>query len=182
MTTEDGYALMADPQSIDAEQFMSLADDGLHALWAGSATSAQGLLVQARDLWRGVPYADVQDPELVARRERLAEVYERVREAVLECRLTTARSPLEASDVVPWAKEEVARSPLRERRHELLMRALIAADRPAEAMAAFHFAESYLQANGGVQPGPGLLSAHRDALTARGVAPRPVDLARASQA
>lgn len=182
LTTEEGYALMTDPQSIDAERFMSLAEEGLQALWAGSGAAAQDPLVQARDLWRGVPFADVPDPELVARRERLAEVYERVREGVLECRLAAARTPLEASDVVPWAKEEVARSPLRERRHELLMRALIAADRPAEAMAAFHFAESYLQAHGGVQPGPGLLSAHRDALTARGVAPRSVDrLTRAGQ-
>lgn len=172
VTTEEGYALMVDPQAIDAERFISLAQEGLETLWAGGAEAAQESLVQARDLWRGVPYADVPDPELVARRERLAEVYERVREGVLQCRLAAARSPLQAADVVPWAKEEVARSPLRERRHELLMRALIAADRPAEAMAAFHFAESFLRTHGGVEPGPGLLSAHRDALTARGVAPR----------
>lgn len=166
-TTEDGYALAIEPAAVDAEEFTALSERGLNLSQAGAFTEAQSLLERARDLWRGVPFGDVPDAELVARRERLAEVYERVREGVLVCRLGAAQTTSEAADVVAWAKEEVARSPLREQRHELLMRALVAADRPAEALAAFTSAESCLRAYGGVQPGPGLRAAYRDALAAR---------------
>jgi len=167
VTTEEGYALAVSPEAVDAERFMLLAERGLRGVYAGEHELAHPLLMEARDLWRGTPFNDVEDPELIARRERLSEVHERVREAILECRLESARSPYEAADVVPWAKEEVARSPLRERRYEILMQALIAADRPAEAIDVYRAAESFLRSHGGIHPGPGLAHAHERALAAR---------------
>jgi len=116
---------------------------------------------------RGTPFSDVEDAELIARRERLGEIYERVREAILECRLGGAGSSYEAAEVVPWAKEEVARAPLRERRHEILMEALIRADRPAEAIDAYQAAVEVLHAHGGIRPGVGLVDALHRAQFAR---------------
>lgn len=166
-TTEDGYALIVDREAIDAERFAHLAERGLRSVNLGDHALAHPLLMEARDLWRGTPYQDVEDPELVARRERLAEVYEGLREAILECRLAGAGSVYEAAEIVPWAKEEVARAPLRERRYEILMEALIRADRPAEAIDAYQLAASYLLEHGGVRPGPALLDAYRRALAVR---------------
>jgi len=167
-TTEDGYALNVGAEAIDAERFAGLAERGLRSVNLGDHALAHPLLMEARDLWRGTPYQDVDDAELVARRERLAEVYECVREAILECRLIGAGSVYEAAEVVPWAKEEVARAPLRERRYEILMEALIRADRPAEAIDAYQHAANYLRDHGGVPPSTALLDAYRRALAVRG--------------
>lgn len=166
-TNEDGYALLVEPKSVDSERFTSLAERGLRDAHLGDHGLAHPLLMEARDLWRGTPFQDVDDAELVARRERLAELYERVREGILECRLNAALTPYDAAEIVAWAKEEVARAPLRERRYEILMDALIRADRPAEAIDAYRMAEGFLRAHGGIRPGHGLIDAYRRAQAAR---------------
>lgn len=173
-TTEDGYALAVTPEAVDAERFAELAERGLRGAHLGEHGPAHPLLMEARDLWRGTPFHDVDDPELVARRERLAETHERVREAILECRLSGAVSSYEAAEVVAWAKEEVARAPLRERRHVILMEALIRADRPAEAIDAYQAAAALLRDHGGLRPGAGLAEAHRWAQQARNAAEEPM--------
>lgn len=175
VTTDDGYALAVDPANVDAERFCALAEQGQALMAARDFTGAHVELQRARALWRGVPYADVHDTELIARRDRLTEMHEAVREAELECMVASIRSVAEASRVVPWAKEEVARDPLRERRYVLLMRALTAAERPAEALAVFRLAESYLRSHGGLPPGPQLRAAHQAALAAREHTSSPTD-------
>jgi DNA-binding SARP family transcriptional activator len=159
-TTQDGYALVVGTDCVDAEHFSDLAMRGMRGLHQGDLVLAHPLLMEARDLWRGTPFSDVEDAQLIARRERLGEIYERVREAILECRLGGAGSSYEAAEVVPWAKEEVARAPLRERRHEILMEALLRADRPAEAIDAYQAAVEVLHArSASTRGGPGRCTA-----------------------
>jgi DNA-binding SARP family transcriptional activator len=166
-TNEDGYALLVQPEAVDTERFAALAERGLRDVHLGDHGLAHPLLMEARDLWRGTPFQDVEDAELVARRERLSELHERVREAILECRLNSVLSAYDAAEIVAWAKEEVARAPLRERRYEILMEALIRADRPAEAIDAYRMAEGFLRAHGGIRPGHGLIDAYQRAQAAR---------------
>jgi hypothetical protein len=106
-----------------------------------------------------VPYTGVDDPDLNARRARLVELREQAREDLLECRLELARDPRALALVIAHAKELVVEQPRRMRYHVLLVRALAAAGRPAEALSAYEVA--VLAGGGaGVEPGNELAEVH----------------------
>jgi DNA-binding SARP family transcriptional activator len=156
--TSGGYLLDVAPPQVDADLFVELIDEAARARRHLHLGRADELLSQATKLWSGTPYADVADPELRARAERLSELRESALEDRLECRLELARDDHEVDLVVADARELVSLKPIRERRHALLIRALAAANQRAEANAAFTAAVEQIRTMTGNEPGPLLAS------------------------
>lgn len=161
----DGYLLDLAPEAIDVEQFVEAVHDAARLRRREHFARAGELLAHAVDLWRGTPFPDVVDPDLEARRERLTELRDQAREDLLECRLELCRDGFALADIVADAKELVARQPLREKGHVVLVRALAASDRPAEASAAFEAASAHLRDRLGLDPGRTLVDTHARCLT-----------------
>ncbi|MEU6641347.1 BTAD domain-containing putative transcriptional regulator [Saccharomonospora sp. NPDC046836] len=153
-----GYRLAVEPGDVDAHRFERLAARGRAALSAGEHAAARSALHEALALWRGPALADV--PELAA--DRLEEL-----------RLATTEDRVEAdlaiSDPAPLVAELrglVAAHPLRERLRVLLVRALHAGGRQAEALAAFDEARRFLADELGADPSTELATAHAEVLRA----------------
>ncbi|MFG1753176.1 AfsR/SARP family transcriptional regulator [Streptosporangium sandarakinum] len=161
-----GYRLAAGPGDVDAHRFERLADEGRRALTTGDAARAAALLREALDLWRGPALADAAAAgsvqALVTRLEerRLGALEDRIE---ADLRLGGHRS------AVPELRELADRHPLRERLRGLLMRALAADGRQAEALVAFEETRRLLADELGADPSAGLAAIHRSIL--RGEAP-----------
>lgn len=134
-----GYTL--EQATVDAAQFEALlkADD----------------LDAALALWRGPALADLA--LLRDEAARLDELRLLAREQLLEQELAAGR----AEAVVPEAQRLVEDHPLRERLVALLMTALYAAGRQAEALDAYRAARKQLVEELGVEPGPELRDLER---------------------
>ncbi|WP_232665542.1 BTAD domain-containing putative transcriptional regulator [Pseudonocardia sp. TRM90224] len=166
-----GYRLAAD---VDTARFEALARSGRQLLARGSTAEAAATLREALALWRGPALADVREaPFIDAEIERL----ERARLAALEDRIE-ADLVLGFPQVDPDLVEEIellaADHPLHERLHAQLMRALAAAGRGTEALAAYQQLRDRLVEAFGSDPGPVLQSAHLAVLRGEaGGGPRP---------
>lgn len=152
----NGYLLDVDPRIVDAELFQELIEEGARAQRQLHLARATELLGQALSLWNGTPYADVTDVDLRARRARLEELRELALEDLLACKVEIARDHHELHMLAAEARELVSVQPLRERRHALLIRALVAAHRVAEAHAALDDATQHIRLVTGGEPGPEL--------------------------
>ncbi|MFB9710233.1 AfsR/SARP family transcriptional regulator [Streptosporangium sandarakinum] len=156
-----GYRLAAGPGDVDAHRFERLADEGRRALTTGDAARAATLLREALDLWRGPALADAAAAgsvqALVTRLEerRLGALEDRIE---ADLRLGGHRS------AVPELRELADRHPLRERLRGLLMRALAADGRQAEALVAFEETRRLLADELGADPSAGLAAIHRSIL------------------
>jgi len=135
-STGPHYRLDVNPDAVDATRFDCLVMQAGHQRREGHAHQAAGILTQALALWRGTPYPDVLDPDLQARRARLAELRDQAREDLLDCRVATAEDEIEVAALVADARELVSRHPERDRGHIVLVRALERAGRVREADAA----------------------------------------------
>ncbi|MEW1841566.1 BTAD domain-containing putative transcriptional regulator [Nonomuraea angiospora] len=152
-----GYRLAVDLDAVDAHRFARLAGQGRQALAGGDPAGAAMVLGQALDLWRGPALADVLDaPFAEAAAARLLE--ERL--AAVEDRAAAALALGEHHAVAAELAELVEAHPLRERARALLMRALYAGGRQAEALAAFEQARRFLGDELGVDPSAELAEAH----------------------
>ncbi|MGI5160136.1 BTAD domain-containing putative transcriptional regulator [Microbispora sp. CA-102843] len=152
-----GYRLAVDPDDVDASRFERLAAEGRRALDAGDPARAAGLLDQALALWRGPALADVPDaPFAPAQATRLEELRLSAAEDLAEAGLTLGRH----RDLLPELQERAAAHPLRERSRGQLMRALYAAGRPAEALAAYDDARRVLADELGADPSAELSAIH----------------------
>ncbi|MBV9855105.1 MAG: tetratricopeptide repeat protein [Streptosporangiaceae bacterium] len=160
VTTPEGYLLDVDPDRVDLLRFRRLVRDAGQAADAGVAA---GLLDEALGLWRGEPLSDVRSPGLqrgvvpglveewllaVQRRAGLDLAGERQDRVIAELGPLTGRYPL--------------REPL----WELLIRALAAAGRPAEAIGQYHQARIVLAEELGVDPSAGLQELYQRLLQA----------------
>ncbi len=162
-----GYRLAVDPDDVDALRFERLAAEGRRTLAAGDATKAAELLRDALALWRGPAFADItdapfRDPQVT----RLNELRTSAIEDRVEAELKLGRH----EDVLAELREIIAAQPLRERPRALLIRALHAAGRQADALTAFEDARRALADELGADPGPDLAAAHLAVL--RGEAPK----------
>ncbi|WP_028923582.1 BTAD domain-containing putative transcriptional regulator [Pseudonocardia acaciae] len=164
-----GYRLAVRPEEVDAHEFARLADAGREALAGGEHAAAADRLRTALGLWRGRALADLDDAPGVA-----AELDERWVEASED--LVDAELALGSADgLVARLRAMVAAHPLRERPRALLVRALAAQGRDAEALAAFEEARATLADELGADPSPELRRAHLDVLAqAGGPRPRPL--------
>jgi DNA-binding SARP family transcriptional activator len=162
-TRAPGYQLRLQPGELDAEQFHVLAGQGRKALAGGDFRRAADVLAEALALWRGRALADVPPFALVtAEAERLE-----------ESRLTTLELRIEAdlgcgthAQLVPELRRLLSDQPLREGLWVLLIRALDAAGRHAEALAAYGQAREVIAEELGVDPGPELQRLYQALLTA----------------
>ncbi|MEU1179793.1 BTAD domain-containing putative transcriptional regulator [Streptomyces sp. NPDC005820] len=172
--TATGYRLTAPPDAVDVHRFERLAREGRALLDAGDRAGAAARLREALALWRGPALPDL--PDAHAERARVEEL-----------RLTAVQDRVEADlalgggpDLVPEVRALLAAHPLSERLYELLMRALHADGRPAEALSVYEDARRTLAEELGADPSPALSALHLELL--RGAEPErprlPVQLTR----
>ncbi|MEU5883525.1 BTAD domain-containing putative transcriptional regulator [Spirillospora sp. NPDC047279] len=159
-----GYRLVVDPEDVDAHRFERLAREGRQALGRGDHAGAAGALREAAGLWRGPALADV--PFAGARAARLEELRAGAVEDLAEAELA-----LGEYGTITALRELAAEHPLRERARGLLMRALYATGRQAEALAVYEDVRAVLAEELGADPSAELAGVHLAIL--RGEAERP---------
>lgn len=158
-TTGHGYVMKVHPTQVDAEWFREqvlTCMDGSQALDSERHEQVRESLRQALEVWRGEPYEDLRDGAIQARRSELKELHERAIELFLEVSLAIANNPREIGEVVAAARGQVARQPLRERGHEILIRALVSENDRAQAAHAYRHAVDVFAEQAGVTPSPRL--------------------------
>jgi DNA-binding SARP family transcriptional activator len=172
-----GYALVVDPQCVDAFRFEALVARGRAALASGEQERAAALLHEALELWRGEPLADLVDEPGVAdeiRRLRAA------RAVAVEDRVDADLALGRHRQLVPELGRLVADEPLRERRRAQLMLALYRSGQQADALRVYRETQAYLASELGLEPGRELRALelavmhHDPALAPPVVAPPPV--------
>ncbi|MGC4772756.1 BTAD domain-containing putative transcriptional regulator [Micromonospora sp. DT44] len=149
-----GYRLAVDREDVDAYQFERLAEAGRRALAGGDWARAAAGLRAALELWRGPALADV--PGAPAPAARLDEL----RLAAIEDRVDADLALGASAALVAELREFVVAHPLRERSRGLLMRALAALGRSAEALTEFEDARSTLAEQLGADPSAELAAIH----------------------
>ncbi|MEV5888455.1 BTAD domain-containing putative transcriptional regulator [Nonomuraea fuscirosea] len=155
-----GYRLAVDRDSVDAHRFERLSREGHGLLAAGRHSAAAAVLREGLELWRGPAFADVAEaPFAPPQAVRLEELRLAATEDLLEAELS-----LPAANPVGGLRELVAAQPLRERARGLLMRALHAAGRQAEALAVFDEGRRLLADELGADPSPELAALHLEIL------------------
>ncbi|WP_306312791.1 BTAD domain-containing putative transcriptional regulator [Streptomyces hydrogenans] len=149
-----GYLLDARPEEVDASRFRALVAQAAAAPAPGDRAA---LLTEALGLWRGPAFADVADLGPAG------PAAARLDEERLTAQEERARALLAAGAGAALAGELaglVAAHPLRESLHALRLRALYAAGRQGEALAAYEELRGRLAEELGVDPGPELASLH----------------------
>lgn len=149
-----GYRIAVDPDEVDAHRFDRLAAAGRTALTAGDHERAGELLDEALELWRGPALADVPLPDALGSGltdRRIGATLDRA-----EARLALGRH----SQVLDELRQLVTEHPLDERARALLMRALYAAGRQADALAAFEAGRRILADELGADPSAELSAVH----------------------
>ncbi|THA83953.1 BTAD domain-containing putative transcriptional regulator [Streptomyces sp. A0592] len=167
-----GYRLVVEPDAVDVVRFERLASEGRGAL-ARDPEAAARMLREALGLWRGPALLDVAGSDFFrAPVTRLSEL----RTAVLEDRIEADLRVGRGRELTAELTSLVAENPLRERLVGALMRALVAAGRPAEALTAYAAARGALAEELGVDPSPELSALHTAVLRGEvpaGAAPAP---------
>ncbi|MEV4440173.1 BTAD domain-containing putative transcriptional regulator [Streptomyces sp. NPDC049577] len=164
-----GYRLRAEPDDVDLHRFERLAGEGERALADGDPAKAAGLLDDALALWRGPALADL--PGGTARAVRCEARHLAARRA----RLATAVALGDAAQALPDLAGLCDAHPLDEPLQALRLRALRAAGRPAEALAAYEDVRRRIADRLGTDPGPELRALHAELLARQpaGEAPAP---------
>ncbi|MFF3837838.1 BTAD domain-containing putative transcriptional regulator [Streptomyces sp. NPDC001930] len=168
-TPGGGYRLAAAPEAVDLHRFERLAAEGSAALGAGDPARAAALLDEALGLWRGPALVDLPgrdtDPLVV----RVEQRHTQARRDRLAADLALGR----ATEVLAPLAALAAGEPLDEPLQALRIRALRAAGRPAEALAAYEEVRASLADRLGTDPGTELRALHAELLTDTAPAPSP---------
>jgi len=144
-----GYRLAVPPEAVDVMAFEELAAQGRRALADGDAGQAARVLRDALLAWRGRPLADAAGSDFAeATAARLTEL----RSSVLADRIEADLALGEGASLVGELRVLLSADPLAERPRAQLMRALYAAGRQAEAIAAYHEGRELLADQLGVDP------------------------------
>src|SRR5215470_18360207 len=152
-----GYRLAVPPDAVDVTVFEALAIRGRHALADGDAAQAAQILREALLAWRGQPLADVAGSDFAdVAAARLTEL----RSSVLADRIEADLALGEGAALVGELRVLLSADPLAERPRALLMRALYAAGRQAEAIAVYHEGRELLADQLGVDPSARLEQAY----------------------
>ncbi|MGW5251794.1 BTAD domain-containing putative transcriptional regulator [Streptomyces sp. NPDC004012] len=163
--TATGYRLCVSPEAVDAHRFERLARQGSAALAGGDHHGAAAVLREALALWRGPALADL--PGIPGGRVRLEELRLSAEQDRAEADLALGAGPR----LVPELRELLAAHPLSERLYALLMRALHASGRSAEALTVYEEARRTLAEELGADPSPELSGLHQELLRGEGSAP-----------
>ncbi|MFJ3877975.1 AfsR/SARP family transcriptional regulator [Streptomyces sp. NPDC090077] len=154
-SVEGGYQLEAEREDVDLYRFERLARS---AAAEPDPARAAALYDEALALWRGPALASLPDPAAESAR------WEAVRMDARRGRLGAALALGGAEQALPELTELCARQPLDESLQVLRIRALRAAGRPAEALAAYETVRQELAARLGTDPGPALRALHAELL------------------
>jgi predicted ATPase/DNA-binding SARP family transcriptional activator len=156
-TTPGGYRLDADRSAVDVSAF----EDHLAAAAAESGSAErEPRLRAALALWRGCPYLELDHPAFAPEVTRLVELRAATAEQHGEALLASGR----VAEAVAELEALVAAEPLREGAVAALMRALVAAGRQGDALAAFVRLRTRLADELGLDPSPQLRELERRVL------------------
>lgn len=158
VTRHPGYLLRAADDEFDMLRFRRLCREGGAAGRHGQWGRSHALLGEALGLWRGGLLSDIPSESL---RSYHAQDLHALRLQAEEWLINAALHLGRHAEIVPRLQSLTARNPLREVFHGQLMLALYRCGRPAESLAAYHFARDALVRELGVEPGPGLQSLHQ---------------------
>ncbi|MEJ8643349.1 BTAD domain-containing putative transcriptional regulator [Streptomyces sp. MS1.HAVA.3] len=151
-----GYRLAVAPDAVDVFRFERLASAGRSAL-ARDPDMAARVLREALELWRGPALLDVAGSDFFrAPVTRLSEL----RTAALEDRIEADLRVGRGRELTGEITSLVAEHPLREGLVGALMRSLVAAGRPAEALTVYENARKALAEELGADPSPELSALH----------------------
>jgi DNA-binding SARP family transcriptional activator len=161
---DHGYQLDLAGDDLDAARFEALVERARQESEAGDHAAARADAEAAFDLWRGAPYADLADsPFLAAEVARLDHVRLDAVELLAQACLALDRP----GDALPLLEHLVRQHPLREHLTALLMQALYATGRQADALRAFERCRRRLAADLGVDPSSELRDLHEAVLAQR---------------
>ena len=153
VTGAAGYSLVLDAGQVDADRFEELVGLGQETLGLGHSARALELVREALGLWRGRPYAEVDDLDAARAEEaRLEELHLVALETLATAMLAAGRHV----EVVGELQGLVAAHPFRERFCAQLMVALYRSGRQADALAAYTATRERLADELGLDPGPEL--------------------------
>jgi DNA-binding SARP family transcriptional activator len=144
-----GYRLAVRPDAVDALDFQVLAVRGRRALADGDPREAAAVLRSALASWRGQPLADAVGYDFA---DAAAAQLTELRSSVLTDRIEADLALGEGASLVGELRALLSADPLAERPRALLMRALYAAGRQAEALEVYHQARELLAGRLGVDP------------------------------
>ncbi|MFN2486228.1 MAG: BTAD domain-containing putative transcriptional regulator [Acidimicrobiia bacterium] len=149
LTRPSGYLLEVGDNQVDAYRFAGLIAKG----GMTKSTEAALLLEEALALWRGLPFAELEDDDLaLAERARLEELRMTAIETLFQLRLEDGQH----HSVIGALEEHVRLYPLRERLWGQLMLAYYRSSRQSEALRAYRRLASILGEELGLEPSPEL--------------------------
>jgi predicted ATPase/DNA-binding SARP family transcriptional activator len=156
-----GYVLHLAPEATDTGRFVRGLERGRELAAAGRSSEAVGALTEALAMWRGDPFADLDDVRefAPARAELIG-----LRERAVEERLAALLASGDHLGAVGELETAVRRDPYREHLWELLVLGLCRAGRKPEALAALRRARAQLAVDLGIEPGPKLRELERQVL------------------
>ncbi len=164
LSRDGGYVLNVAARDIDANAFEEAVQRGTRAVRAQRYASGLRFFERGLSLWRGDAFLDVDDSELLARREILDEMHAHAVEQYLECQLELAQDSGDMSVVIGRMRAAAAHRPEREHRWTMLIRAMAVGDRQSEMGLVFARAQEQLRDMCGLGPGPELLDTYEKAL------------------
>ncbi|GAB3324648.1 BTAD domain-containing putative transcriptional regulator [Geodermatophilus aquaeductus] len=167
-TRPPGYRLAVGRDSVDADAFERACRDA-RATGADDPAAALEQLEHALALWRGPAYGAFAETFARAPSQRLEEL----RVTALEERTALLHATGAASDALAAARELAETAPLRPRPVELLMRALSADGRAAEALDVYRRHREVLADELGLDPPAPLQALHQQILRDAVPPPRP---------
>lgn len=172
--SQGGYVLMEESSGLDSQRFETLTARA-RSIWAdGDLPGASVQLQNARQLWRGEPYAGISDmPFVELERRRLAELDMDAFEDQIEVDLELGRHGQSIQVLI----QATARHPYRERLTGQLMLALYRAGRQAEALETYRNAREALANDLGIDPTPALDLLHKRILQGDSLLSAPVSAA-----
>jgi predicted ATPase/DNA-binding SARP family transcriptional activator len=148
-----GYRLAIAPDEVDAVAFEALAVRGSEALASGDPVTARRVLREALGAWRGPALADASAARFASGpAAQLEELRARATLDLVEAGLALG----ESDGLIGELRAMIAADTVAERPRGLLMRALYAAGRQAEALAVYTQTRDLLASELGVDPSPQL--------------------------
>ncbi|NUS26274.1 MAG: tetratricopeptide repeat protein [Streptomyces sp.] len=157
-TRRPGYVMHARPGELDLLTFEQLVEDGSRAAADGDWDTVRHHAERALGLWRGEPLSDLPEAAVrEAERRRLGELHLAARESAAEADLETGRHRQAVAELLRLTTAH----PLREHPHALLMRALQADGRPAEALQVYAELRRRMVDELALEPSDDLRTLHR---------------------
>lgn len=156
----NAYRLTVARGEVDVTIFEESVSAGEAALGAGDPKTAVERLSEALALWRGKPYESLETDQATSAAARLTEIRWTAQDTLAAALTAVDRT----GDAIAVLRGLLAENPLREPTWKLLMTALHAAGRRADALAAYQQARQTLVEALGVEPGADLQRLHRQLL------------------